>query len=571
MSQPDAAATVAVPRTSGTTAKKWLWRGVPVLLFAGAIASTNPSRGDTIVYCNEVARVVEHAAPFSSLWEPGHILWRPTGYWAAPLVMRLVPDQLAWTPALKIGYGYMLLNLAFGLLTALLIQDLCLRLAPSQLAAAIAVALFIFADGILAYSQSGTSYVTGLGLLTAGIWWQITGGNRGKAAILGPAVLFGLSALCWLPFVISVPAACCARRLWPADRSSHPLTRELIQFGFAGAVVSGGILMGAAMAGARSMGGVATWMASAGHGLRQNRQALRAITGCVRLFIDIGADGTYLKRFVFHDPYHPIDALWLATHTLWKPALFYLFLAAVLLLAWHSRPGRRALSILALAGLPALVAAILVFEPSAPERFFPALPFLLFAMAAGWESQWRLGWLARSTICGFALLLPVMNAATSLDRISGWRREAAGQVAEFHRAAAPHDALVALMMNEPIAELPTSHPFDPLNRQAEIHTMWAIDFMKGQPTLWPNRVAGFVLANWAQSRNVWVEKAALADSPADRLLWVEGDNPAIHWRDVPAFFRTLEFDRNSDQPDGFARLAHSRANELRLTQLAGAK
>jgi len=43
------------------------------------------------------------------------------------------------------------------------------------------------------------------------------------------------------------------------------------------------------------------------------------------------------------------------------------------------------LMLAALAGLPLLVFAVFLFEPSSPERFLPGLPFLLFAMAAGWN------------------------------------------------------------------------------------------------------------------------------------------------------------------------------------------
>jgi hypothetical protein len=548
-----------------------LWRIGPVALFLIAIAFTTPPfAGDSFAYCHDVTRVAQHAAPASTLWEPGHVLWRPLGYALSPLLFAAVPDRVAWTPELKIGYGYMLLNLAFGMLAAILIADLCRRMGRSRVAAAIAVVLFICADGILAYSQSGSSYVVGLGILLAGLWWHVAR-PEGRLSIAGPAVLFGLAALLWLPYVIAIPAACSARKLYlTADGARRNMTwfQALLQASIAGAVVAAGIGLATAMAEVRSVPEWTAWMLASGHGMHQTRQGLRAITGCSRLFIDLGTDGVYLKRFLFHDPYHPVGAMGVIAHCVWRPAFFFLFLGAMVLLAWQSRAGRRSLVVLALAGVPALVAAIFVFEPSSPERFFPVLPFLLLTIAAAWQSGWRFAPAARAVVCLFAVLLPVMNAPNFVNAFSGWRYEAQAQAGGFRAAASPDDALVALLITEPIVDLPTDHAFDRLNRPTAIRSMWALDLMNAHAEQWPGRVARFVMENWAEGHGAWVEKAALADRPADRLLWVEGDNPRVHWRDVPAFFRTLEFDKNSGGGDGFLRIAHSAGNEALFQKLA---
>ena len=570
----NSAAAVSALQVFPSRREKWFWLIAPVVLFFLAIALTTPPfAGDSFAYCRDVARVTQHAEPASTLWEPGHVLWRPLGYVLSPLLFAAIPDSVAWTPELKIGYGYMLLNLAFGMLAAVLIADLCRRLGRSRVAAGIAVVLFVCADGILAYSQSGSSYVVGLGILAAGLWWHLAR-PASRFSIAGPAVLFGLAALVWLPYVIAIPAACCARKLYlPADGVRRDMTwlQVLLQAAIAGGVAAAGLALATVMAGIRTVPAWTAWMLASGHGMHQNRQGLRAITGCSRLFIDLGSDGIYLKRFLFHDPYHPVGATSVIAHCVWRPALFFLFLGATVLLACRSRAGRRALAVLALAGLPALAAAIFVFEPSSPERFFPVLPFLLLTIAAAWQSEWRWAAPARAAVCLFAVLLPVMNAPSFVDAISGWHREAQAEAGEFRAAAAPNDALVALLINEPIVDLPTDHAFDRLNRAGAVRSMWALDLMDVHAERWPGRVARFVTENWAEGRGAWVEKAALADRPANRLLWVEGDNPRVHWRDVPAFFRTLEFDKDSGGRDGFLRIAHSAGNEKLFQKLAAAR
>ena len=521
------------------------------------------------MYCIDVARVLNHVLPSSSLWEAGHVLWRPAGYALSPVFLRLIPDRLAWTPALKIGYGLTLLSLLCGLAGSLLVYDLSRRLMRNPLAALVPVALFVWGDGVLAYSQSSSSYIAGLFLLLAGIWWEARApGFRGAAAV--PAVLFGMAGLFWLPYVIAIPAACAAPKILPmpetADRNIS-WSRVLLSCCGAAAVVGAGLLLAAVLAGIHSPKEFVAWALASGHGMRQNRQAIRAVTGCSRLFLDLGADTIYLKRFLFHDPYHHVGRLELIRRILWRPAVFYIFMAAVFWATWHSPRGRRSLALLSLCGVPALAAAILVFEPSSPERFFPVLPFLLLAVAAGWEGQWRGALWARCAVCLFAVLLPAMNGPTFIGRFSQWHQVVAEQVTEFRSIAAPGDALLGVLLSEPIIDLATQHPFDSLNRPREIPSTWAVDLMNVHAAQWPTRVARFVLDNWREGRATWLEKAALADAPSDRLLWAEGDNPNVRWRDVPAFFRTLEFDRESSGADGFVRIAQSAGNEARFRGL----
>jgi hypothetical protein len=554
-----------------------IWLLVPALLFIVSAALTHPPFiGDSLDHAAIVAKVVGHTAPASDLSEAGHILWRPLGYISAPVVSRAVPDSVAWTPTLKICFGLTLVSVLSGFIATILIFDIARRITGSGMAALVTAVLFVWGDAVLAYSRSGMSYIPGLAVLLIGLWWQITARRESWAATAGPAVLFGVAVLLWLPYAIAVPAACCARRLLGRGGLDWrgKWTREAAAVLTAGAVIAVGVGTAAIWARVHSGADAIAWLTAAGHGMRQNRQAIRAVTGCSRLLLDLGHDGVYLKRFLFHDPYSPVSAVGLFGYSLWKVAFFYFFLGCCAWLGWKSPAGRRALLLAALAGAPALLAAVVVFEPSSPERFLPFLPFLLLAIAAGWNAarNSRSAWWARAGVVLFAAALPVVNLPGFTGGENGWRKQAAAQVTQLRAEAAPSDAVFTVTMAEPLEELRT-HPFDPLNRAGAIEANWIIEPINVDAAHWPGRFAKLAESNWAFGRSVWVERAAMEDRPRPNLLWVEGDNPKVHWRDVPVFFRGLQLDADTGGPDGFVRVAHSPANEakLREAEAAGAE
>jgi hypothetical protein len=85
---------------------------------------------------------------------------------------------------------------------------------------------------------------------------------------------------------------------------------------------------------------------------------------------------------------------------------------------------------------------------------------------------------------------------------------------------------------------------------------------------WRQQFAGSILKHWSEGRQVWVTKAALQDRPDRNSAWVEGDNPALHWADIPAFLKTLSFDQQTDRPDGYSRLMQSPEMQSRLSELS---
>lgn len=520
-------------------------------------------------YAAQIVRVANHQEPPAHLWEAGHILWRPLGYAAAPLALKIVPDRLAWTPELKIYSGLALFNVACGLVSALLIFDMGRRLSGGMVAAAIVVLLFVWGDSVLSYTDAATSYIAGLAALNAGLWCQIAPRALGKLEAAGAGILFAIAALFWLPYAIVLPAACCAAFLLrPGLKSRERAQGTVLSALVAGMLLLAAVLSAAALAGVHSVPDGVRWFSASGHGIRQQRQLIRAITGCSRLFFELGRDGVYFKRFLFHDPYHVVTLTALIGYSLWKVLLFYIFLASVFWMAWRSPRGRQALVLLSMAAVPALLTAVILFEPSAPERFLPVLPFLLLSIAAAWSGALGSpsGRAAVIAVSAFALLLPLANLRAFVSPDSGYHAQAAAQLAALRANASSSDAVFIVTMAEPLEDL-SLHPFDPLNRYNPVSPHWLIDGMRADLPQWRSRFGRSVESDWEQGRAVWVEKAALADTPPDSLYWTEGDNQTVLWRDIPAFFRTLEFDRDTGGANGFLRLTRSPANQARFRAL----
>jgi hypothetical protein len=237
-----------------------------------------------------------------------------------------------------------------------------------------------------------------------------------------------------------------------------------------------------------------------------------------------------------------------------------LFVASVACLAWRSAGRKSCIPLTAGAAVGAF-AAVVVFEPSSPERLLPVLPFLLIALSAGWSSSWKWAPLIRAGIAAFALLLVVLNLPSFEWQHSAEHQHALSQMDDFREHAKPADVMLVMTASEPVLRL-VERPFDPANRLGLIRCYWVLDPIDKDAAAWHRTVAHRVLETWHSGHDVWVSKSAFSDRPQPSSLWVEGDNPAVHWRDVPAFFRSLELD--AETSPGFALIRQSPANRERL-------
>ena len=556
---------------SKTAPKPWFGFVLATLVYVVSIACTTPFVvGDAIYYGHDVLMVRQGIAPFSSLSDFGHILWRPLGYVFAGPSIAWIPDSLAPSPDLKITYGLSFLSLIAGLVCTLAVYDLARRLTRSLWRPLVPVFLLVWGAAFLTYSQSGASYIPGLACMMAGLWIQLTARGPKLPVVVASSCLFGLTALLWMPFLYAVPAAWCARRyiLLQSDREDTPYWgwREIVLSAVStGVIVLAGVGAAALMAGVRAPSQLVQWMVSAGHGMHQNRTLIRAVSGFVRLFIDLRQDGIYLKRFALHDPYNPTSRFTLFL-VLWKIALFYAFWCCVVALSWGRTAARRALAPLAIAAGLGAFAAVAVFEPSSPERLLPVLPFLLIAVAAGWNGESLFHRSMQVAIVVSTLLFFTINIPSFVPRFSPAYEQATGQIGDFKHTAAPDDVMVTIVTSEPAVQWVLGHPFENIRRFGVYRQNFLVNPIDVGAAHWRNSFAMLAFDSWCHGNNIWVEKAVRDDSPEDQLMWADGDNPAVHWKDLPPFFRPLDFDAATNRRDGFLRLARTPQNQMRLLQ-----
>ena len=373
------------PRGQSGSRYVWssLWLAAVLLLVILLTRATE--LGDTPVYATDM---VNHlgGSPFgrgNTLWEFGHLLWRPLGWLLLTFTSPLLSRLTAWTPVMQAEFVLIVVSTVCALASIVMWHAIVLRAGGSKGTAFLVAVAMACSHGFLFYAHSGCAYVPGLTLLTASLYLLLM--QRPKSA----ACFYALAALTWLPYIFA-GAGLLILAAWPFEIDSHP---QLLHFGPAQAkrafhFVAISALIVVAVYGAagwaRQISSVAEakdWFAAAGHGTSPGMKVVRVATGLPRALLYLGKDGILYKRYLLHDPYAPETLRGIIGASLWKLAAFYLF---VLCLFYEllRRPRSGWMLLFFCAGVaPIIFFAVVIFEPSSPERFLPAFPFLVMALA----------------------------------------------------------------------------------------------------------------------------------------------------------------------------------------------
>jgi hypothetical protein len=507
-----------------------------VTAFVAALSLTSaPFQGDSAIYVRDALNVGRGGAPFSSLWEFGHLLWRPILYGMSRL----------FRTELQLAFAASLLSILFAIGCILLFVDFLYRAGCTGWGVAIASGILILGDAFLGYSQTATSYIPALFFLVFALWWAVEEKRRLFVRVGVAGVSLFLMVGLWFPFVFAVPAAVvaapvlCQRTRWWREAALALLVFVAVAFfGFG---------FGAYLSGCRHSADLANWVRSSSHGWEQNRRLLRAVSGCARLLIDLGFSGVLMKRFAFHDPLNPVRFPELITRALLPVGLFWAFVAGTVGASVTAK-GRPALIVFLTAAAPLFLFATALLEPSSPERFLPVLPFLLLLVALLWREKGRLAVFARVVAVVFCCLLPVWNAPTFLKG-SGEAAEVDRRLDDFRKYAQPADEIVSVTISDPIA-----------SKALMVESLPMVDVGNAAAAHWRELFAAEVLSRWKKGIDVWVQKCMFLTTPPSATRWVEGDDPQIHWREIPAFLGRFEYDRETASPDGFRRIARSEGN-----------
>jgi hypothetical protein len=532
--------------------------GLVAAVYLCAIFITNAHfQGDTLYYVNDI--LAGTASPV--FWEFGHLLWRPLGW--------LLSQSLVAATGLdrQAGAAFVLtaINWIAGLSSVLLLRALAGCVTRREWVANTVTAAFIFSQGFLNYAHTGCSYVPGLSLLLLGLYILAKNAEEPerslRAGLAAGAALAG--AVCfWFLYLWAIPAAVLSP-LFLFGFSKERL-RFVVQTSLAFALVTG-LVYGAVLAslGIFTVSGLKAWIAMSSHGIVNVNGFSRMVFGFARSFINMGQDGMIFKRFIVHDPINPVSLFDLFRLSLWKFALFYLFLASVLAALLGSNKGRRVAGLFFAGAVPVLGFAIF-WQGGDMERYLPLYPFIFLTLAYALSSKSTA--LFKYVALAFVIAV-VFSNALALSRITLDRHNeaVAARISQLQSRLTPHSR--ALTVKDELERLQWDSPFNPINANLKVESVVTPGLVRTPK--WRQETAEIVLATWRDGGEVWVANRLLAARPRSEWGWVEGDDARVSWSDIYGFFSRFEMGESVGGEDGFTLLPASPANRELLSRVAG--
>ena len=461
---------------------------------------------DTVRYSNDT---VGHALGRNSqFWEFGHLLWRP---WAYVGYLLFAPRYAQWfgdTPVQAVARFLIQTNFVCSFIVLVLLF-LSLRKAVSLSVAVIVMCAVSCSTAFIDYSHSGAPYLTALLFSTLAFYWLIQAAEspaNGNRFALGGGVAFGIACALWMPYAFTGLGMLAIVGFWPSNQSNGGKRfRHRLLWVFLGSLAASALVLflsGAVAKGITNFGQFAKWIREADNELQQSSNAIRAITGLPRSLWNLGTDTVYLKRFVFSDPFNPVKIyqMW-AFRLAIKLATFYLGMAATLWVLWKER--RPVLVMLLAAGVPLLLFAIFLFEPSATERFIPVFAFAFLGFAVVIST-------ARSHLLAFACVAALLGSMAIYNLAESWRPLANARVLNATRriealnASVKPGALVFVVtFNDDLYRLPLQNPLEKRLVLSRFRIVDAVFVSLERTPFWKNDFAQRTLEQWASHQEVW--------------------------------------------------------------------
>ena len=540
-----------------------------------AITSPNES-GDTTRYANDA---LEHAQGIpSQFWEFGHLLWRPWGYIGLYIAGPLFRTYFHDTDLLAIIRFFVWTNFVCCSLAILLVWDIVRRRTSLWLASLVAVA-FACANCFITLAGAGSAYLPALFFECLSLWLIVQGLERSTSTrfLAAAGLSYGIAISLWFPYAFTGLGVLAFVLFWPASSVAAEPSRSQwkARLPLAGVLLialilftGAGFTAGAMLYGAHNAAGLKQWVLAADNGWSQGRNLVRAATGIPRFLFDLGWDTIVLKRWFFKDPYNTVHLRGLTQSLLLKLVLFYGGAAGLLWILVRERAARAALLILLAAAVPLLLFAIFIFEPSSAERYVPVLPFFSIALAVAWQlgSRHKIALIATAVMLASAAVLNVTVLAqgnnSALTKVRQ-RRES------LERAMTRPGIVFVTTLRDDFYFVPLLRPLDRSIAPDRYRTIDIVELASVRANTWRKEFADRTLNAWHDGLDVWVSERVLAARPSADWLWVEGDDPRVHWADFPGFFGRLQHDPiAASGGDGFFRVSATPANSAILQSIA---
>ena len=498
--------------------------------------------GDSIDYA-------EGSLSGAHFWDFGHLFWRPLGW----LLARLSPSWVFASGEERYRVLLLLQVVCWlaGLGSLLFLRGLLKETGIRPRIADLVCLLFLLSQTFLNYVQTASSYVPGLCCLLLGCYLLARACRRPAAfswTAAGAGVALAGALGFWFPYVCALPAA----GLLPPLLGGFTRVRLRLTVFAAGFCAGGVALMNAsalAVQGIGTIGGALAWVEASQHGIHGIQGVPRMIFGLARSFIYLGEDGTLYRRYLGSDPLNPV-ALTDVVGSLWPIALFYLFLAALVVGLACSGRGRRLLALLTLAAVPVLGFGI-AWQGGDMERYLPLYPFVFLALA-GLLSSERLPLLCKGLPFAFFAVMIVCNAAALARPVLEQRhRELSLRAGTLAPHLRPRSRVFTV--NDEVAKLRRNYPLNPLGHRLPMCAVLEAGTTKKAE--WQALLQKRMRETWNQGGDVWVTCRVFSPKPRAEWFWVENQNAELRWVHVYQFFQDFQTVETIGGEDGYVRLA----------------
>ena len=531
--------------------------------------------GDTALYAEQISAHFGRSAieTGSTLWEFGHLLWRPLGWLMLFVTAPVLSANTDLTTVMQVKFLLIGVSMGCSVLTVALWHWILFHVTESSKIALFVTLGFACSNGFLLYAHSGCAYIPGLLCLTLSLYLALKP-FRGRVVV--SALFFAAAVLLWFPYILAglaVLMVLACPRGWVAPLrtclQSHVVRQSILFLISAGITIMAGMGVGLAARRTESTAQARAWISDSNHGWSQSNNVVRMATGLPRSMLYLGRDGVLFRRYLRRDPYAAVKIVDLVKASFWKIVAFDVFILCLLYeLLRRPTPVWPLLLLMAAAG-PVVFFAVVLFEPGSPERYLPMLPFLV--LATGWvlrDFPWS-RCIPQYVIAGFLLAAMVNNTwAFSRPRISGQDSAVLGRVLKLQQHL-KGTGLIALLSNQDLIEdVASRSPFGEINRPRPVPLYDIIQVATSRILTWRQEFAAKVLEGWNRGEEVWVSKRTWQDRPQPDWNWVEGDDRRISWAEIPAFFQRLQTDAEIGGQDGFMRLEPNESNRRALQLLA---
>lgn len=545
------------------------WHCLPVLVvFLLATLITDAHfQGDTADY---VDSIVAYAGGRDYwFWEFGHVLWRPFGWLVMVLFRPLLNPLVGPDVRTQALHSVLAINWVAGLVSVAAVYGVLSRLLRRWWAINLAAVAFIFSHGFLNYSQTGCAYIPGLALLSVGLYVLVQPGDADKPQItrgLLAGATLGLAVCMWLPYVLAIPAIVLSPIILRGPGKTN--WKLVISASLMSGVVAGLVYLLVMIGGVgiSDLAGVRAWAAKTAGGPAQDKSLLRMVFGFARSFIYMGNDGMLFKRFLVKDALNPVTALDLLRLSLWKIALFYMFIAALVISLARWSQNWRILALLIVNGLP-IIGLALFWQGGDIERYLGLYPVMFLSLGASLSSDRSITLLRYVLLFWIGAMVLTDTVGMAKFTLNRQQERTAVRAAALQPHLNANSRVFAVTFQDDFVNFNRSFPFHPVNRH-NFNPYAIIAVGTTQAPVWRQDFATKVEETWNEGGDVWVSRRVLSERPLAHWNWVEGDDKSVSWADVFKFFSQLEFEQSVGGDDGFALLTPSIRNRAVLRVLS---